>query len=186
MISKSGLTVNKRICLSFVNKFLLLVVCGLLLLVISSCSYLLYVYWFDFPLIVKILGPITLAAILIGIAFTPFNGMVITQKGTILFLPDLRIKKASLEELDRVAIIFNECDNGKYSVTVKMVYKSGRVFVKDYSKQFNDLKHKRLPMSVYTINKQKVDKILAKLSALNAFYTTVVDKNRQIVYQNKH
>ncbi len=111
--------------------------------------------------------------------------MIITKKGTILFLPDFRVKRFNIKDLERIAIIFNEWKNKKYSVMVKFVYEDGRVFYKDYSKQFRNMKNKELAMSMYTITKRKVERICNKLSDLNACAVTIIDKNGNMTYQNK-
>ena len=59
------------------------------------------------------------------------------------------------------------------------------VFCKDYSKQFRNIKNKKLAMSMYTITKRKVERICNKLLNLNICVTTIVDKNKNITYQNK-
>lgn len=113
----------------------------------------------------------------------PLNGMLITKKGTVLFVPDLRFKKFNLKVLKRISIAFNEWENNKYSATVKFVYTDGTVFLKDYSKQFANMKKQKLARSVYTLSKRKVDKICYNLSDVEACIITLIDKNHNIVYQ---
>lgn len=184
MMSNNGLMTYKSKLLSFINKGIITMLLGLVLIVIIPCSYLMFTYWSEMPIFVKIFLPILLAIIFIGIIITPLNGMIITKKGTIIFLPDFRFKKFSKKDLDKIAIIFNEWENNKYSVMVKIVCGNGKVFIKDYSKQFRNMKNKKIAMSVYTITKIKVEEICNKLSDLNTCMVTIIDKDSNITYQS--
>ena len=112
-----------------------------------------------------------------------FKRILWHQKGTIFFVPDFRIKKIYLNELERISFNFNEWENCKYSVAVKFVFKDGRIFKKDYSKQFRNMQNKKLAMSVYTIKKRKVDKICEEILDLKNCFITIIDKDLQITYQ---
>ena len=120
-----------------------------------------------------------------GVIIAPLNGMVITKKGSVLFLPDFRFKKFNVKDLEKIAIVFTEWENNKYSAMIKFIYRNGQVFCKDYSKQFRNMKNKKLTMPMYTITKRKVDRICNKLLDLNICITTIIDKNRNITYQSK-
>lgn len=85
--------------------------------------------------------------------------------------------------MQRIDFNFNEWENKKYSATVKFVYKNGKIFSKDYSKQFRNMKNKKIAMSIYTISKMKVDKICKELLDLDICVITVLDNNRKIIYQ---
>ncbi len=175
----------KRKYLSFTNKGVMLFIYCLLLLVMIPFSKFVFDHWSEVPIFIKIFWPIIMLVIATGIITTPLNGMFLTKNGTIFFVPDFRIKKTHVEELERIAFTFNEWENEKYSVTVKFVYKDGKVFIKEYSKQFRNAKNKNLSMSVYTIEKRKVDKICEELADLNICYITIVDRDYKIIYQNK-
>ena len=177
MISDNGLTTYKSKCLSFINKGIIALLLGVSLIVIIPCSYLMFTYWSEMPILIKIFGPILLVIIFLGIIITPLNGMIITQKGTILFLPDFRLKKFNIKDLEKMAITFNEWENNKYSAMLKFVFRDGNVFIKDYSKQFRNMKNKKLAMSMYTITKREVERICNKLLDLNVCVVTIVDKN---------
>ena len=186
MMSNNGSMTYKNIWLSFINKgiiFLLLVLSFMIIIV--PCSYLVFAYWSEMPLVIKIFWPISSAIIFIGVILTPLNGMVITKKETILFLPDFRLKKFNVKDLKTIGIVFNEWENNKYSVMIKIIYKDGKVFCKDYSNQFRNMKNKKLVMSLYTITKSKVESICNKLLNLNICIATIIDKNGNIIYQSK-
>lgn len=185
MILSNGLMTYKNKWLSFINKGIITLLLVLLLIVIVPCSYLLFMYWSEMPIFIKIFWPILLVIIFIGVIITPLNGMIITKKGTVLFLPDFRLKKFSVKHLEKLAITFTERENNKYSVMIKFVYKDGKVFNKDYSKQFRNMKNKKLVISMYTITKRKVERICNNLLDLNICVTTILDKNRNITYQSK-
>ena len=141
-MSSNGLMTYKNKWLSFINKGIITLLLGLMLIVIVPCLYLLFAYWSEMPIFIKIFCPILLVIIFVGLIITPLNGMIITKKGTILFFPDFRLKKL-------------------------------------------DVKDKKLAMSMYTINKRKMERICNKLLDLNICVTTILDKNRNIIYQNK-
>ena len=157
----------------------------MLLIVIVPCSYLLFTYWSEMPIFIKIFWPILSAIIFIGAIITPLNGMIVTKKGTILFLPDFRLKKFYVKDVERLAIVFTEWKNNKYSVMIKFAYGDGKIFCKDYSKQFRNMKNKKLAMSMHTITKRKVERICNKLLDLTICVVTIIDKNRNITYQSK-
>ncbi len=185
MMSNNGLMTYKNKWLSFINKGIIVLLLGLLLMIIVPFSYLLFVYWSEMPIFIKIFWSILLAIIFIGVIITPLNGMVITKKGTVLFLPDFRLKKFNVKDLEKIAIVFTEWENNKYSVMIKFIYRDGKVFCKDYSKQFRNMKNKKLAMSMYTITKRKVERICNKLLNLNICVTTIIDKNKNIICQSK-
>ena len=185
MMSNNGLMICENKWLSFINKAIIVLLFWLLLIVIIPCSYLIFTYWSEMPIFIKMFWPIFLIIIFAGIIITLLNGMFISKKGTILFLPDFRLKKINVKDLERIAIIFNERENNKYSAKVKFVYTCEKVFEKDYSKQFRNMNNKKLAMSMYTITKRKVDRICNNLLDLDVCVVTIIDKNRNIIYQSK-
>lgn len=180
---RNGLITYKRKILSFINKGITTLLLSIFLLIILPCSYVILAYWSEIPLFIKISWPIILTIVLIGVLITSLNGMVITKNGTILFVPDFRIKKLNIKDSERISFNFNEWENSKYSVRIKFVYKDARFFIKDYSKQFRNIKKKKMVMSIYTISKRKIDKILKKVEDLNFCNISIIDKNGKICYQ---
>lgn len=178
MMSNNGLMTYKNIRLSFINRGIITLLLMLLfIIIIVPCSYLLFKYWSEMPIFLKMFWPIISIIIFMGLIITPLNGMFFTKKGTVLFLPDFRFKKFNVKDLERIAIVFTKWENNKYSVMIKFVYRDGKVFYKDYSSQFRNMKNKKLVMSMYTITKRKVDNICNKLLDLNICVTTILDKN---------
>ena len=94
----NGLMTYKGKWLSFINKRMIPLLC-LLMIVIVPCSYFLFAYWSEMPILLKVFGPIIFAIVFIGVIITPLNGMIITKKGTIIFLPDFRLKILNINNL---------------------------------------------------------------------------------------
>jgi len=182
-MSSNGLTIYKNKWISFINKGIITLLLGLLLILIVPCTYLMFVYWSEMPILIKIFWPILSTIIYIGVIITPLNGMIVTKKGTILFIPDFRLKKINVKDLERLAIVFTEWENNKYSVMIKFISKNGKVFIKDYSKQFRNIRNEKFIMSMYTITKRKVEKIYDKLLNLDICVITIIDKNRNLTYK---
>lgn len=85
MISHNGLMNCKSKCFSFINKGKITLLLVLLLIVIVPCSYLLFKYWSEMPIFIKVLWPILSVIIFIGIILTSLNGMIITKKESSYF-----------------------------------------------------------------------------------------------------
>ena len=76
-------------------------------------------------------------------------------------------------------------ENKKYDATVRLIYKDGSVFEKDYMKNFRDYpKYQWIGILNFTIKKQRVDKICEQLEAFDYCQVSVVDFNKNIIYQN--
>jgi hypothetical protein len=175
MISNNGLMTYKNKYLSFINKFKITSLLCLALVILLPCSYFVFEYWYEMPVFMKIFWPILIVITLIGTLITPFNGMIILRNGKIFFVPDFRLIKTNVQILERISFTFNEWENNKYSVKVKFVYKDGDFFIKDYSKQFRNMKNKKLAMSMYTITKTQVDKICRKLSDMEFCVISIIN-----------
>mgnify|MGYP004533966059 FL=1 len=186
MIINSNSTSYKKIKITFINVAMKTFLLSLLfVIIIILCSFSVFANWSEEELIIKIFWPTLLVHIFIVIIVTNLTGMVITKAGTISFLPDFKVKKCNIDELERLAITFTEWENNKYSVTVKFIYKNGKVFCKDYSQKFSDSRFRKILMSVYTINKRKVDKICEKIMDIDVCAITIVNKTGNAIYYNK-
>ncbi len=125
--------------------------------------------------------------ILIGAITTPFIGIWI-YNNSVLLIPDIRTKRIKAENINSLVLIFKEYKNGKYAVTVKLLYKNGRIFKRDYSVTFRSRLNSIYEMigrSIYTITKKRVDKICR--DALSIDFCTVVnviDVRGNTVYTN--
>lgn len=185
MISNNGLTTYKNRYLSFINKGVMTLLFTLLLIVLLPYSYLVFTYWSEMPIFIKIFWPTLLVIVIIGIVMTPLNGIVINRNSNILFVPDFRVMKFQKKDLEKIVINFLEWDNNKYSVMIKLIYKDGGFFSKDYSSQFRNMRNKKLAMSMYTITKRKVDRICNSILHLDiCAVINIVDNNGNIISQN--
>lgn len=136
MESNNGFTICTNKAMNFINKKVLVFVPILLLAILIPCIWVMVSYWSECPIVLRIMGITLLSIICLGLISIPFNGMYITKKGNILFIPDFRIKVIKRSDISRISLNFNEWQNSKYSVSVKIKYQDGRFFLKDYSKQF--------------------------------------------------
>ena len=174
MKSNNGSMSCKNAYLSFINKKLLLGLFSVLIAVIVICAYFMVAYWNEMPIAIKILGPIIMAIAFVGILITPLN----------IFVSDFRIKRIKVNDVAKLEFIFEEWENKKFSVIVKIACVDGSIFTKDYSKQFCNMPNNKLARSVYTISSNKVDKIQKQVVALNNCVVTVVDKDKNVVFSS--
>ena len=184
MKSNNGSMSCKNAYLSFINKKLLLGLFSVLIALILICAYFMVAYWNEMPIAIKILGPIIMAIAFVGILITPLNGMYINKNGAIIFVSDFRIKRIKVNDVAKLEFIFEEWENKKFSVIVKIACVDGSIFTKDYSKQFCNMPNNKLARSVYTISSNKVDKIQKQVVALNNCVVTVVDKDKNVVFSS--
>ena len=139
--------------------------------------------WCEDPLM-AVLCPIAGVICFAAAVLVPLSGMMITKKGTIVFLPDFRLKTFRMTDLKRVVLNFNECKNKKYSVTIKFIAENGKVFMNDYSVHFrNRVRGERLAMAMYTVSRKKVDRICEELSDVSICIITIIYQDQRIVYQ---
>lgn len=186
MGSNNGLTICTNKAMNFINKKVLVFVPILLSAILIPCIWVMVSYWSECPIVLRIMGITLLSIICLGLISIPFHGMYITKKGNILFIPDFRIKVIKRSDISRISLNFNEWQNSKYSVSVKIKYLDGRFFLKDYAKQFRKMRRKRTIMAAYTIKKCEVDKISEMLSNDRIFCITMIDKNGTILSQIYH
>lgn len=181
--NKSIVCKNKY--LSFMNRAWAFISVFTVLCIFGAGLYLLIRFWIDIPVVLKILLPIVSLIIFLGEIFIPFNGMYIGKKGTVVFVPDLRIKKFRINEIKRMAFNFSEWNNKEYSVTIDIVFPNGKIFTKDYSQQFKNIRMNWCVKSVYTIKRAKVDKIIEQLSNYDFCAINVINQCGEIVYQKR-
>ena len=99
MLSNNGLMNEKNKFFSFINKGIMILVETLLLAILFPCFYVIFLYWSEMSILVKMFCPILFMTAFIGIIISPFNGMMITKNGNILFFPDFRLKKLNIKDL---------------------------------------------------------------------------------------
>ena len=182
MLSNNCSIVCKKLNISFIDKPMMSVVACIIILVITPFAVLFALYFSELPLIIKIVFPIILCVTIFSIIFVFFCGLYVKNNGTIKFIDVFRIKKYDLSELNEIAIIFNECENKKYSVRIQFILKNGKIFEKDNAKEFSNRKHKGLSMAINTIPFHKVEQICKKLkdSKIDVFYLAIIDKTGKL------
>ena len=182
MLSNNGLIVGKKLNMAFIDKLMMLAVACLLILVFTPIVILWTIYFSELPLIIKIGFPIILGTTIFSIIFVFFCGLTIKNNGKIIFVDMFRIKKYNLSDFNEMAIIFNECENKKYSVLIQFKLKTGKIFEKDYANAFRNRKHKNLSMAINTIQYRKVEQICKELKETNIdiFYLAIIDKNGKL------
>lgn len=184
MTSSNGSIVYKSMHADFINRAAMSIAAIFLTAVIAAVTVLFVLYWESIPLFIIVILSILLVITAFGIIFMLLNGIFITKKGKLFFFPDFRIKVYKMFDVERLAINFNECENHRYSVTIKIKQKNGKFFFKDYSRQFRNLRQKKLSMFTYTIKRNEVDRIYSKFKALNNIRLTIINRNCEIVMQN--
>lgn len=182
MTSNNGSTIYKVKFFSFINRGRLIFVYVLLLLFVLPCSWLIFNFWHQIPLLLKIFWPLFLAIISVTFLFVPLNGIFI-GKNKIVFFPDIRVKTFEKEEIKRIAIIFSEWKDNRYSASVKVVMKNGAVFSKDYAAQYREIRNNRLPVLVYSLKKNKVDKLIDSLNNEELFNITLINSSGDVLFQ---
>lgn len=183
MQSNNYFMISKKKRLSFFSKEKMMLLLGFIWIVLIPISYFVFRYWSDgMPIFFKIFWPIILIPIFITTIMTPFVGMIITKKGTILFITYFKLKKFNVKDLEKITITFHDWEKNRFSVEIKIFYENGKIFSKDYVKQ-SRVKNKKLSMSIYIIKKQQVEKIFNKLSDLNFFVITILDNNNHVAYK---
>ena len=143
MIFNNGSMTSKRTYLSFINKGFAALYIIISMIIIVPCVFFMFSYWNDMPATIKVVGPSISVIVFLAVFLVPFQGMWITKKGTIVFVPDFRIIRTHWQELERLSLTFREWENDRYSAAVKLVYKDGRTFTKEYAKAFASTKHKK-------------------------------------------
>lgn len=154
---------NKNKYLAFMDNKRLLVN-SLLIVFFTGVLCFLFAYWTEMPVFIKIFWPILSLIAVTGAVMTIFNGMYINKKGTVVFVPDLIVKKFRIDEIKTMTFNFNEWKNSKYFVKIEIVFQDGKVFTKDYSVPYKQMKIYKLGMALYTIKRDNVDKIIEQLS----------------------
>lgn len=165
------------------NRPLLLGFLIVLLAILAPFAYLAFANWGTIPLAVRILVPTLLVVTGVGLLSVLFCGVWIGRK-RVLVIPDMRIIVAARSKLRRIAVNFNQWDNGRYSVTIKLLYRDGRLFTMDSSRQFRNARRKKLLMACYTISERNRQSVCDRLSEIDGCIVTVVDRAQKIVYQS--
>ena len=136
-----------------------------------------------FSIILKIVFGVIAIISLISLILAPRNALYVLKEGKIK-LVDGAFGGITLElkELKRVAVNFSEWENGEFSADLKFVTEDGDVYKKEYAAKFESTAN-HAGLSAYTLPREKVDEYCAKMAEMNLFNVSVIDANKDIVYQ---
>ncbi|MBQ9745934.1 MAG: hypothetical protein IJW21_03850, partial [Clostridia bacterium] len=87
-----------------------------------------------------------------------------------------------LAQLKRLAVNFSEWETGEFSADLKFVTEDGEIFKKEYAAKFESTEN-HLGLSAYTLPREKVDEYCERLAQMNICNISVIDANKDIVYQ---
>lgn len=136
-----------------------------------------------FAIVLKIVCAIVAVANIVALALVPKNGLYIYKDGKIK-LVDGAFGGGTFEiqNLKRVAVNFSEWENGEFSADLKFVTEDGEIFKKEYAAQFESTAN-HAGLSAYTLPRKKVDEYCGKMAEMNLFNVSVINANKDIVYQ---
>ena len=136
-----------------------------------------------FGIILKVACGIIAVISLIALALAPRNGLYVYKDGKIK-LVDGAFGGATFElkNLKRIAVNFSEWETGEFSADLKFVTEDGEIFKKEFAAKFETTAN-HAGLSTYTISRERVDEYCAKMAEMNIFNVSVIDANKDIVYQ---
>ena len=134
-------------------------------------------------IILKVAFCIAAAVSLVLLAYTPKNGLYVYKSGKIKLVSGLFGGGTfEIAELKRVAVNFSEWENGEFSADLKFVTEDGEIFKKEYAAKFESTSN-HVGLGTYTIPRAQVDEYCEKMAEMNLFNVSVIDANKDIVYQ---
>ncbi len=172
-MSNNGSTICKTKYLTFITKGIPMLLLCVLSIIIIAFSFIVFSYSTEIPLVLKLMWSIIAFICVLGPIITALNGMIITKKEKIIFIPDVRLKIIKFNEIDKLVMEFYKEDNYKFFATIKIFYKNGKVFIKDYSNQFRDVRKNKFLKYMYTIRKERIDIIQKKVSDIDRCFVFI-------------
>ena len=148
-------------------------------LLLTIIPYELTVY----SVILKIACAVIAVISIIALVLSPRNGLYISKDGKIKIV-DGAFGSVTLDikALKRAAVNFSEWENGEFSADLKFVTEDGEIFKKEYAAKFESTAN-HIGLSAYTLPRKKVDEYCEIMAELNLFNVSVIDANKDIVYQ---
>ena len=96
--------------------------------------------------------------------------------------PEVIIRGAADDPL--VQVLLSACRNAAGGTARLLLYRDGRLFTMDSSRQFRNARRKKLLMACYTISERNRQSVCDRLSEIDGCIVTVVDRAQKIVYQS--
>ena len=136
-----------------------------------------------FSIILKVCSVIIVVVALALLVSVPKDGLYVYKDGRIKLVSGI-FGDASFElsGLKRVAVNFSEWETGEFSADLKFVTEDGEIFKKEYAAKFESTAN-HMGLSTYTIPRAQVDEYCARMAEMNVFNVSVIDANKDIVYQ---
>ncbi len=179
IVLNNGYMDYDKLSISFINKWFITILMFLAISILTLLTVVFFMLWQDISCVFKIIWIILILIILIGFIFVLLNGMYIKKSGKVIYVPDLRVKKFKIEDLESIKISFIESEKHRFFVKTIFVYKNGKMFVKDYTTQYTNIgRHRKLIRFAYTISSKQIDKIQQKIEKFKLIVTnkTPIDK----------
>ena len=135
-----------------------------------------------FDIILKAVFCIAAIIALVSLAFAPKNGLYVYKNGKIKLVSGISADTFELKDMKRIAVNFSEWETGEFSADRKFVTEDGEIFKKEYAAKFESTSN-HMGLSTYTLPREKVDEYCAKMAEMNIFNVSVIDANKDIIYQ---
>jgi hypothetical protein len=134
-------------------------------------------------IILKIALGVAAVIALISLVTAPKNGLYVYTDGKIKLCSGVFGGGTfELKDLKRIAVNFSEWETGEFSADIKFVTEDDEVFKKEFAAKFESTEN-HLGLSTYTLSRAQVDEYCAKMAEMNIFNVSVIDANKDIVYQ---
>ena len=186
MTSNSKPAEERSVFLTFYDKWKFLLLSAVFLPLCAFMTYECFVGTTGIALGLRILGLILFPALFLLDIAALITGLHIQKNGTVLFMPDIRFIKVKTDDLKRIALVFSWQENGKYSVSVKLVRKDGRVHSKNYAEMFaRSARGYAFGRWLCTVSRSKADAMIEKTAPLSFVAVTVIDRFGKVEYQRK-
>ena len=154
--------------------------------VIAASTLLLAVIPYEltvYSVILKIACAVIAVISIIALVLAPRNGLYISKDGKIKIVDGaFGSVTIDIKTLKRAAVNFSEWENGEFSADLKFVTEDGEIFKKEYAAKFESTAN-HTGLSTYTLPREKVDEYCEIMADLNLFNVSVIDANKDIVYQ---
>ena len=154
--------------------------------IIAAITILLAVIPYEltvYSVILKAAFAIIAVISIISLAIAPRNGLYISKDGKIKLIDGaFGSLTLDIKSLKRAAVNFSEWENGEFSADIKFVTEDGEIFKKEYAEKFESTAN-HVGLSAYTLSREKVDEYCEIMAEMNLFNISVIDANKDIVYQ---
>lgn len=136
-----------------------------------------------FSIILKIVCAVIAVISLVALAVAPRNGLYFCKDGKVKLVCGVcGGGKFELANIKRIAVNFSEWETGEFSADLKFVMEDGEIFKQEYAAKFENTAN-HFGLDTYTLPRKTVDEYCERLAAMNVCNVSVIDANKDIVYQ---